>query len=82
MRSTMRGDAVHLAPSGAAGRSMRQSPPFDCGGTRMTKETERPSGDHFTLEGDSVRRVTCVVAPSASIQRTKIWVPFGSPGAR
>src|SRR2546425_11811606 len=40
------------------------------------------SGDQLKLDGVSVTRVTCDVAPSASIQRTKICVPFGSPSAK
>ena len=39
------------------------------------------SGDQASDDGDSVTRVTWVVAPSASIHRTKIWVPSGSPRA-
>ena len=41
-----------------------------------------PSGDHLKLLGVSSSRVTGVVAPSASIQRTWICCPPGSPGAR
>ena len=41
-------------------------------GTVMTKEMWVPSGDQAMSDGLSSSRVICVVAPSASIQRTKI----------
>ena len=47
----------------------------------MTKEIIDPSGDQATFEGDCSRRVICVVAPSASIQRTKICVASGWPSS-
>ena len=47
----------------------------------MPKPIVLPSGDHSTSAGASVRRVICVVAPSASIYRTQICAPPGSPGA-
>jgi len=50
--------------------------------TSMVNARERPSGDQLTLLGVSLTRVTCDVAPSASIQRTKTCVPFGSPSAK
>jgi hypothetical protein len=40
-----------------------------------------PSGDHAMADGDSVSRVICVAAPSASMYRTQICVPRGSPCA-
>ena len=51
-------------------------------GTTMTKLIALPSGDHSALPGFSVTRVIWDEAPSASIQRTKICVPLGSPSAR
>src|SRR5437870_981410 len=51
-------------------------------GTTMTKLIALPSGDHFASLGFSATRVIWEDAPSASIQRTKIWVPLGSPSAR
>jgi hypothetical protein len=50
-------------------------------GTNIENEIHLPSGDQSISLGDSVSRVSCVTAPSASIQRTKICVPLGSPGA-
>jgi hypothetical protein len=47
----------------------------------MVKAIWVPSGDQRRLEGPRSTRVICVVAPSASIQRTKIWEPDGWPGA-
>src|SRR5207237_9209747 len=43
---------------------------------------QRPSGDQLNFSGLSLTRVICDVAPSASIQRTKTCVPFGSPSAK
>jgi len=51
-------------------------------GTSIRKAIHFPSGDQAMSEGDSSSRVICVTAPSASIQRTKICVPRGSPRAR
>ena len=50
-------------------------------GTNMANPIHFPSGDHLMLRGPSVSRVTWVVAPSASIQRTKICAPLGSSAA-
>src|SRR5689334_6293460 len=50
-------------------------------GTNIENASHLPSGDHSSPFGDSVRRVSWVTAPSASIQRTKICVPEGSPRA-
>ena len=47
--------------------------------TRMVKAIIRPSGDHASAPGPRSTRVTWLVAPSSSIQRTKIWPPAGSP---
>jgi hypothetical protein len=41
-------------------------------GTSMVNAIERPSGDHCASAIGSMTRVICEVAPSASIQRTKI----------
>ena len=72
----MRGASVHLAPAGALGiligQVLRSS-------TSIENESCLPSGDHATADGVCSTRVICEVAPSASIQRTKICVPFGSP---
>src|SRR2546428_11526827 len=51
-------------------------------GTNIANAIALPSGDHCGLDGVSVTWVTCVVAPSASIQRTNSCVPLGSPSAR
>src|SRR5687767_4861554 len=45
----------------------------------MVNAMDWPSGDHVIAAGAFSTRVIWVVAPSASIQRTKIWFPFGSP---
>jgi len=50
--------------------------------TSIVKASERPSGAHVRFAGVSLTCVTCEVAPSASIQRTKTCVPFGSPSAK
>ena len=78
----IRGPGVHVAPSGL-GSERDQWRAVGCSApTRMVNENRVPSGDHARFEGLSVSRVTCDTAPSASIQRTKIWV-FPSPsGAR
>ncbi len=79
MRSTMRGAGVHLALGGAAGMLIGQS----CfSGTSIANAIDLPSGDQCSSEGVLVTRVTWVVAPVASIQRTNTWVPLGSPSAR
>src|SRR5215472_3315278 len=74
-----RGAGVHFAPSGAIGMLIFHGVSVF---TSIVKASERPSGDQLRLLGVSVTRVTCDVAPSASIQRTKICVPFGSPSAK
>src|SRR5437868_13337472 len=51
-------------------------------GTFIVNAIVLPSGDHSSPDGLSVRCEICVVAPSASIQRTKICaLPLGSPFA-
>src|SRR6058998_3549217 len=55
---------------------------FSWSGTNIENAIDLPSGDQRTLRGVSVTRVICVAGPSVSIQRTKIWEPFGSPSAR
>src|SRR6185503_7187913 len=75
----MRGAGVHFAPSGAAGMLIFQLGSFF---TSIVNASERPSGAQLRLPGVSVTRVTWEVAPSASIQRTKSCVPFGSPSAK
>ena len=75
----MRGVSVQVAPSGAAGRAIDQSL-GSSPGVSMVKEIMLPSGDHMAFMGVPWTRVTCVTAPSSSIQRTKIWVP-PSPSA-
>ena len=69
------GASVHLAPSGRPGRLIGHGWSES---TDMEKAIRVPSGDHSTLPGLFCRWVTCVSAPSASIQRTKIWVPSSS----
>src|SRR2546421_1263000 len=75
----MRGAGVHFAPSGATGMLMRHGVSLF---TSIVNATERPSGDQLNFSGLSLTRVICDVAPSASIQRTKTCVPFGSPSAK
>ena len=75
----MRGAGVHLAPSGAAGILIFHGVSLF---TSIVNASDCPSGDQLKLDGFSFTRVTCDVAPSASIQRTKICVPFGSPSAK
>src|ERR671937_865458 len=75
----MRGAGVHFAPSGAAGMLIFHGVSLF---TIIVNAIERPSGDQLSFSGVSVTRVTCDVAPSASIQRTKTCVPFGSPSAK
>src|ERR1700693_5451903 len=77
-RVTTFGDSVHLAPFGAAGMGMWKLSPD---GTDIEKASDFPSGAHSTADGASVRCEICVTAPSASIQRTKICWPPGSPFA-
>src|SRR5690349_19764996 len=72
----MRGASVHFAPLGGVGIGMFQ---LSFAGTNMEKAIHFPSGDHSRLLGESVRRVSWVTAPSASIHRTNTWVPDGSP---
>src|SRR5438046_10113106 len=48
----------------------------------IANEIALPSGDQRASAGVSSTRVTCVTAPSASIQRTKTCVPLVSPSAR
>src|SRR5216117_2315342 len=74
-----RGAGVHFAPSGAAGMLIFQGVSLF---TSIVNASERPSGDQLRLAGFSLTCVTCDVAPSASIQRTKTCVPFGSPSAK
>src|SRR5690242_21844279 len=50
--------------------------------TIIAKEIDLPPGAQRGSVGISVTRVTCDEAPSASIHRTKICVPLGSPSAR
>ena len=45
----------------------------------MVNATDLPSGAHVIFDGLCSRWVICVVAPSASIQRTQICEPLGSP---
>src|SRR5437764_14887052 len=55
-----------------------------CVATLLENASSLPSGDHCSPDGLSVRCEICVVAPSASIQRTKICelpLPLGSPFA-
>src|SRR5207247_7427426 len=75
----MRGAGVHFAPSGAIGIEIFHGVSLF---TSIVNASERPSGDQLRFEGFSLTCVTCDVAPSASIQRTKTWVPFGSPSAK
>src|SRR5215831_938723 len=76
----MRGLAVHLAPFGASGMSIRHATFF---GTTELNPIHLPSGDQRMSAGPSVSSVvTCEVAPSASIHLTKICVPDGLPSAR
>src|SRR5437016_14553228 len=75
----MRGAGVHFAPSGAMGMLIFQGVSLF---TSIVNASERPSGDQLRLLGVSVTRVTWDVAPSASIERTKICVPFGWPAAK
>src|SRR5213592_593720 len=70
----MRGAGVHFAPSGAIGIEIFHGVSLF---TSIVNASERPSGDQLRFEGFSLTCVTCDVAPSASIQRTKTWVPIG-----
>src|SRR5688500_14337005 len=73
------GAAVHFAPVGAAGMSIFHVSGF---GTNIVNASVLPSGDQLRSEIGSLTRVTCDVAPSASMYRTKSWVPLGSPSFR
>ncbi len=75
----MRGAAVHFAPLGASGMSIFHAL---LAGTTIVKPIHFPSGAQRRSAGDWLTRVICDVAPEASIHRTKICVPFGSPSAR
>ena len=78
-RSTTFGSPTQFAPSGLAGSEIpAKSARSD---TLLVNAIHSPSGDQIGLEGPRSSRVTGVTAPSASIQRTKIWLPRGSPGA-
>src|SRR6267143_2382618 len=77
----MRGADVHLAPSGAAGMLIFHGVSLFTSIVNAS-DCPPPSGDQLKLAGVSLTRVTCDVAPSASIHRTKICVPFGSPSAK
>src|SRR5262245_55873733 len=79
MRSTTRGAAVQFAPVGAVGMLIVHGVEWR---TSIAKDSHFPSGDHRRSLGASTTRVTCEVAPSASIHLTKTCVPFGSPSAR
>ena len=74
----MRGGFVHVAPSGAVGISIGH---VFCSRTVIVKAIDSPSGDQDGRPGVRSTRVTCVIAPSASIHRTKICDPSGSPSA-
>src|ERR1051326_1281102 len=76
----MRGGSVHFAPRGGVGMRMFQS--LLRAGTIMLNAIHLPSGDHWMLLGFSVRRVSWLTAPSASMYRTKTCVPLGSPFGR
>src|SRR5437016_745182 len=71
------GGSTHFAPLGGVGIGMRKS---CCRvGTIMVNAMDFPSGAHARLAGDSVRWETCDAEPSASIHRTQICEPPGSP---
>ena len=78
MRVTIFGPSVHFAPSGRLGRSIGQ---LSSSSTSIVNAMCAPSGDQRRLPGECSSRVIWVVAPSASIQRTKICEPSGSPDA-
>ena len=75
---TIFGPSVHSAPSGRLGISSGQG---SSSSTSIVKAIWVPSGDQRRLPGDCSSRENWVVAPSASIHRTKICGPSGSPGA-
>src|SRR5207245_5180294 len=77
--STTRGAGVQLAPAGGCGIEIFHGVES---GTSIANEIALPSGDQRASAGVSSTRVTCVTAPSASIQRTKTCVPLVSPSAR
>ena len=79
MRSTTFGAAVQVAPVGAVGMLIAHG--VACR-TSIANDSDLPSGDQRSSLGDSVTRVICDVAPSASIQRTNTCVPFGSPSLK
>src|SRR5688572_23124984 len=74
----MRGVSTHFAPEGALGSLIGQ---FVRSSSCIENASHCPSGDHSRPEAPESRRVICDVAPSASIQRTQIWLPRGSPSA-
>jgi len=76
-RVTILGGGVHFASRGGAGMSLGIH--FSADGTSMPNAIDLLSGDHWIPPGPYSTWVTCVVAPSASIQRTKICAPVGSP---
>src|SRR6185436_18569992 len=69
---------VQFAPLGAVGIAIFH---VSLLGTFALNAIDLPSGDHSRFDGVSVRCEICVVAPSASIHRTKICWPLGSPFA-
>src|SRR5471032_74170 len=75
---TIFGGSIHLAPLGAAGIGIRHSCLL---GTFIVNASVLLSGDHSSAAGVSVTWVICEAAPSASIQRTQICDPLGSPFA-
>src|SRR5260221_14730743 len=75
----MRGAGVNLATFGSDGMLIDH---FSASGTNAENAIHLPSGDQRTLRGVSLTRVICVAGPSVSVQRTKVWEPFGSPSAR
>src|SRR5919109_2879981 len=77
-RETTFGASVHFAPFGGLGIAMCQ---LSLLATMAVKAMRFPSADHSRLDGVSVRCEIWVVAPSASIHRTKICCPLGSPFA-
>src|SRR5512133_2959959 len=77
-RVTTFGASVHFAPLGGVGIAMRQ---LSCTGTFIVNAVDFPSGDQSRRDGASVTCAICVVAPSASMYRTTICWPVGSPFA-
>jgi hypothetical protein len=72
------GASVQVAPLGEAGSSIFQ---LFASGTNMLKASDLPSGLQRTSATGSVTRVTCEVAPPASMYRTNTCAPRGSPSA-